>query len=281
MASKFQNRLVGTVILVALGVIVLPGLLDGQKKHYQDDFAAIPLVPRPGEDDPTDAIPPVTQPLGEAPSTAAHGGVNSTPAGSATAPSSASSAAAAPTRGAGELVELKPVESRAPEPRQVAEAPTMAPAPMVESRPKPSETARAAESRAKPVEPAKRVTPPPQETRPAPAPTPAPTPAPAPAPTPAPTPAPAPAPRAEQAPVGQAYVVQLGALRNASKVNEIIAKLRLSGYRAYSVPATPVQGEITRLFVGPEASRAKLQAALPELNSLSGLNGQIRNYSVR
>lgn len=37
MASKFQNRLVGTIVLVALGVIVLPGLLDGQKKHYQDE----------------------------------------------------------------------------------------------------------------------------------------------------------------------------------------------------------------------------------------------------
>lgn len=36
MASKFQNRLVGTIVLVALGVIILPGLLDGQKKHYQD-----------------------------------------------------------------------------------------------------------------------------------------------------------------------------------------------------------------------------------------------------
>ena len=47
MASKFQNRLVGTIVLVALGVIVLPGLLDGQKKHYQDEFAAIPLVPKP------------------------------------------------------------------------------------------------------------------------------------------------------------------------------------------------------------------------------------------
>ena len=35
MASKFQNRLVGTIVLVALGVIILPGLLDGQKKHYQ------------------------------------------------------------------------------------------------------------------------------------------------------------------------------------------------------------------------------------------------------
>lgn len=48
MASQFQNRLVGTIILVALGVIVLPGLLDGKKKHYEDEFAAIPLVPKPG-----------------------------------------------------------------------------------------------------------------------------------------------------------------------------------------------------------------------------------------
>ncbi|EDS5547632.1 cell division protein DedD, partial [Salmonella enterica subsp. enterica serovar Paratyphi A] len=51
MASKFQNRLVGTIVLVALGVIVLPGLLDGQKKHYRDEFAAIPLVPKPGDRD--------------------------------------------------------------------------------------------------------------------------------------------------------------------------------------------------------------------------------------
>ncbi len=49
MASKFQNRLVGTVILVALGVIILPGLLDGKKKHYEDEFASIPLVPISGD----------------------------------------------------------------------------------------------------------------------------------------------------------------------------------------------------------------------------------------
>ncbi len=54
MASKFQNRLVGTIVLVALGVIILPGLLDGQKKHYQDEFAAIPLVPKPGDRDEPD-----------------------------------------------------------------------------------------------------------------------------------------------------------------------------------------------------------------------------------
>ena len=45
MASKFQNRLVGTIILVAIGVIVLPDLLDGKKAHYQEEIASIPLKP--------------------------------------------------------------------------------------------------------------------------------------------------------------------------------------------------------------------------------------------
>lgn len=61
MASKFQNRLVGTIVLVALGVIILPGLLDGQKKHYQDEFAAIPLVPKPGDRDEPDMLPAATR----------------------------------------------------------------------------------------------------------------------------------------------------------------------------------------------------------------------------
>ncbi|MEZ8094480.1 SPOR domain-containing protein [Photobacterium swingsii] len=45
MASKFQSRLVGTILLVALGVIFLPDLFDGKKQHYQEQFASIPLQP--------------------------------------------------------------------------------------------------------------------------------------------------------------------------------------------------------------------------------------------
>ncbi|WP_162046834.1 SPOR domain-containing protein [Vibrio taketomensis] len=45
MASKFQNRLVGTIILVSIGVIVLPDVLDGQKTHYKEDIASIPIKP--------------------------------------------------------------------------------------------------------------------------------------------------------------------------------------------------------------------------------------------
>ncbi|MBU2896427.1 SPOR domain-containing protein [Vibrio hepatarius] len=45
MASKFQNRLIGTIILVAIGVIVLPDVLDGQKTHYKESVASIPIKP--------------------------------------------------------------------------------------------------------------------------------------------------------------------------------------------------------------------------------------------
>lgn len=50
MASKFQGRLIGTILVVAIGVIVLPDVLDGKKEHYEDDFAAIPLNPNQSDE---------------------------------------------------------------------------------------------------------------------------------------------------------------------------------------------------------------------------------------
>ncbi|MCX2959040.1 MAG: SPOR domain-containing protein, partial [Serratia symbiotica] len=85
-----------------------------------------------------------------------------------------------------------------------------------------------------------------------------------------PKPKPAPVQKSvkEQAPVGQAYVVQLGALKNAARVDEIVASLRLSGYRVFTVPSTPVQGQLTRIYVGPDASKQKLQSSLSALNAI-------------
>ncbi|MGM0481096.1 MAG: SPOR domain-containing protein [Pseudomonadota bacterium] len=45
MASPLQNRLVGTLILVALAVIILPDVLDGEKAETVEDFESIPLQP--------------------------------------------------------------------------------------------------------------------------------------------------------------------------------------------------------------------------------------------
>ena len=210
MASKFQNRLVGTIVLVALGVIVLPGLLDGQKKHYQDEFAAIPLVPKPGDRDEPDMLPTATQALPAQP-----------PEGAAEDTSRLA------VNGNGDLEQIPPT----------AEPPK--PKPVEKPKPKPQ-----------PVTEQVAVTPPPKA-----------------------------APEEQPAPVGKAYVVQLGALKNADKVNEIVASLRGAGYRAYTSPSTPVQGKITRILVGPEASKDKLKGSLGELKQLSGLSGVVMGYT--
>lgn len=234
MASKFQNRLVGTIVLVALGVILLPGLLDGQKKHYQDEFAAIPLVPKPGDTDEPDMLPAATQALPAQP-----------PEGAAEEVRAANAAASAidTERVAGNANTLDPL----PELEPVAPAKPKAADTPKKPQPKPQKDKTdeqlamlSEEEPPKKAEPAKPDTP----------------------------------------PTGKAYVVQLGALKNADKVNEIVGKLRGAGYRVYTSPSTPVQGKITRILVGPDASRDKLKGSLGELNKLSGLNGVVMNYSV-
>ncbi|MCS3463122.1 MULTISPECIES: cell division protein DedD [Citrobacter] len=221
MASKFQNRLVGTIVLVALGVIVLPGLLDGQKKHYQDEFAAIPLVPKPGDRDEPDMMPAATQAL---PTQPPEGAAEEVRAGDAAAPS------------------LDP--SRLPVANGAEFDPIPAPVEQPKLKPKPQPVVA----------------------------TPVPTPA-------APAPAPKPVVAEAPAPTGKAYVVQLGALKNADKVNEIVGKLRGAGFRVFTSPSTPVQGKITRILVGPDASRDKLKNSLGELQKISGLSGVVMGYT--
>ncbi|MGS3447047.1 cell division protein DedD [Klebsiella electrica] len=236
MASKFQNRLVGTIVLVALGVIILPGLLDGQKKHYQDEFAAIPLVPKPGDRDEPDMLPAATQAL---PAQPPEGAAEEVRAGDAAAPS------LDPSR--------IPVNSNS---FDDAQEPVVAPKPQPQPKPQaqPQPQPKAQPQSPKPVE-----KPQPQQQ------------------TVAQT---SPAKPAEiPAPTGKAYVVQLGALKNADKVNEIVGKLRSSGFKVYTSPSTPVQGKITRILVGPDASKDKLKGQLGDLKQISGLSGVVMGYS--
>ncbi|HCR3436103.1 TPA: cell division protein DedD [Morganella morganii] len=204
MASKFQNRLVGTIILVAVGVIVLPVLLDGDKKYNEDQFAAIPLIPKEGEQDEIDAVNPINQTMPTMPSEGA---------------SSAMITEAAQTG-----TEEAPAEASAGGSTTSNVPPGADPLPPV-------------------VIPDKQ--PPPKQE-----------------------------PKPEKAPQGQAYVVQLGALSNARKVEEIVATLRLSGYQVYTVP----RGKLTLIMVGPSASQAELKSSLGELRQLTGLDGWVQSY---
>lgn len=210
MASKFRNRLVGAVVLVAVGVIFLPTLFDGDKKYNEDQFASIPLVPKPGDEQDIESIAPIEQ---------------------TTTPST-------PSEGASEAM--------------ISEAVTGVEQPQV-STPEVSEPQVAPSTPV--VEPPKVVNPPvePPTTPPS-------------------------AVSETTAPKGEAWVVQLGALKNAAKVEEIIAKMHLSGYPVYTVPARPVSGKVTRIYIGPNASKAELQAMLPRLKELTGLQGEVRAY---
>lgn len=272
MASKFQNRLVGTVVLVALVVIVLPAILDGHKKHYQDDFAAIPLLPIPKDQQKLPVLPSADQPLSlpVQPPDGAGEGVNTADSSLALAETMRQAAnqrqlADLPVAGVNQpaLLPVTPApathastpanrKNEAPQSgntRYAAAAQTPYSVPATDSLPDGQDEilallqhkANAAGQQAVPVRH--------QRDNDAP-------------------------------PAGRAYVVQLGALKNANKVNELVDKLRAAGYRVYTVPATPVPDKITRILVGPDTSKDKLTAALANLQRITGLSGVVKNYNV-
>ncbi|MGV3346033.1 cell division protein DedD [Enterobacteriaceae bacterium LUAb1] len=244
MASKFQNRLAGTVILVALGIIILPGLLDGQKKHYKEEFAAIPLVPNKDDEQDADLLPSVTQPLPAQPLPGENAGLDAktrqTHQEEQVLQSSHRSDVQQPLSD-----ETAPVSSHITSQTSSKQPPVSPPVQSVTPRDLAKKLSEKPKSNTK------------TENKPA------------------------PDQKAAESPAGKAYVVQLGALKNAAKVNEVVAQLRLSGYRAWSVPSTPVQGELTRIYVGPDASKTKMQSAVSELKGISGLRGVVKPWTVR
>ncbi|MCE9954379.1 cell division protein DedD [Aeromonas allosaccharophila] len=269
MASKFQNRLVGTVILVALVVIFLPDLLDGHKLAQKEEaFAKIPLRPD------LEPAKPALQ----------VSAASTLPAEHLASQQQASAAqqwqveeVADPMTLAGQGNGAQPATSPAA-PAQGMSQPNAQPKPQPKPQTKPEVVAK------KPVEPSK----------PAPKPTPA-KPvevAKAPAPTkpqagqiqslddlieskmtqPT-TPAPA------AAPAQGSWILQLGAFKNVDSVNALVSKLRAAGYSAHTSPRTPVQGQLNRVFIGPDVSKAKLQGMQGRISQMTGLSGSVVSYN--
>lgn len=200
---------------MAVGVIFLPALLDGDKKYNEDQFASIPLVPKPGDEQEIESIAPIEQ----------------------------TSVPSTPSEGASEGMLSEAVTGVEQPTVTTPEAPTVVPVtPSAQPSQQPTSTQEPPAVVTPPVQPP---APPVQETKP---------------------------------PKGEAWVVQLGALKNAAKVEEIIAKMHFSGYPVYTIPARPVAGQVTRIYIGPSASKSELQAILPHLKELTGLQGEVRAY---
>lgn len=100
------------------------------------------------------------------------------------------------------------------------------------------------------------------------------------APKPQSAPAPAkPATKAEsaakaKAPVTGGFVIQVAALSDAAKAKELQAKITGSGLKAYTEIVQTAKGPVTRVRVGPYASREAAEKARPALKRLQ-LDGKV------
>ncbi|MBY5922132.1 SPOR domain-containing protein [Ferrimonas balearica] len=185
MAKQLQNRIVGIVVLTALGVLFLPDLLNGEKASVEEHFATIPLRPSVSTAvAPDEAFEPITQ---DQPS---------------------------------EVDEL--VEDELPQEAVV-----------VQRGPEKTQ-----------AEPAKSV------------------------------PKAQPEPQPQQA----GWAIRLGSFRDAGNVARLVNNLRDKGYRAYTIPNKPVNGELTVVYVGPEVSRDKLKTIQGRLAKDLGLQSQLVQY---
>lgn len=77
-----------------------------------------------------------------------------------------------------------------------------------------------------------------------------------------------------------AWAIQLGAFQNAQNINVLLKKLHKAGYQAHTVPTEVIDGQLTRVFVGPDVSKKKLENQLPQLKRLTKLQGKLLPFDA-
>jgi DedD protein len=77
------------------------------------------------------------------------------------------------------------------------------------------------------------------------------------------------------------WVVQLGSFRHQKNVRELLRKLEKGGYRAFSRQVQTNSGELTKVFVGPDLQKAKLEGAISHLKELTNLQGRVTPFTVQ
>ncbi|MCP4954648.1 cell division protein DedD [Photobacterium aquimaris] len=212
MASQFQNRLIGTIILVAIGVIFLPDFFDGKKEHYKEEFAGIPLQPKMGGQSEAKTIPEPENAdvvLPKEPVTATTAQQASTSTNDETFTIENDHSATTNTAAKPKPVVAKPV--------------------VVKPTVKPSVTTPAVK---------------------------------------------------KTAVASSAWVIKMGTFGNLDNANGLVAKLRLNGYQAQLIPANAKPGQLVKVVVGPDVSKAKLAGQIAELKKITGLNGKLNRFDA-
>lgn len=71
------------------------------------------------------------------------------------------------------------------------------------------------------------------------------------------------------------FMIQLTALKNKQKIEELVALLRLNNYNVRLVPKNPEPNQVIKLQVGPYAKKEQAEQIITNLNNLTKLKGII------
>jgi DedD protein len=77
-----------------------------------------------------------------------------------------------------------------------------------------------------------------------------------------------------------AYVIQLGSFSHKANVEALMKKLKNAGFTAFTKPIKTPNGELTKVFVGPQLDKADLEQKLPELEKLTKLKGRLTQFNI-
>lgn len=75
-----------------------------------------------------------------------------------------------------------------------------------------------------------------------------------------------------------AWVIRLGTFRNITNAKKLVSDLRNKGYAASMSPNNPKEGQFVRVEVGPDLSKQKLTEMIQELETITGLKGQLLRF---
>lgn len=84
----------------------------------------------------------------------------------------------------------------------------------------------------------------------------------------------------EQSLPENAWTIQLGAFQSAANINALLKTLHKAGFQAHTVPKEVIDGQLTRVFVGPDVSKSKLEKQLARLKQLTQLEGKLYPFDA-
>jgi DedD protein len=77
-----------------------------------------------------------------------------------------------------------------------------------------------------------------------------------------------------------AYVIQLGSFSHKPNVDALVKKLKKGGFKVFTRPVKTPNGTLTKVFVGPDLDKTKLESKLARLKELTKLNGRLTQFNI-